>query len=555
MKRNSNRYNMIWRNLTLMIMVIMVSVSCTKDFDEYNTDKTQMMAVGQKELDGLFSKAETEGMGWQMAVLAAKFYCIMPMHLCGYTVTGYQSQELNVLTKASNINETYRRAYINVYNHLQVIMNVAKRDNLNAEYGIALVFKVQVFHRQTDIFGPIPYSEMGQPKESIKFDSQRDVYYQMFDELREAAGLLETELKKNPAANAFGINDMIYNGSVEKWLRFCNTLRLRLAMRISNIDPTKAKMEAEAAVKGIMLETNADDGLFQTKDLTGSSGYGHGMPQMYQYLTDFMSTSMESYMVGYKDPRISEYWSPVGTPVSQTTDPNFTGNIGGYHGATSGASLEWMTSAILRAHSLTGPRFADGNQRKTPINVINAAETWFLKAEGAWKGWNMGTGDAQTFYDKGIEVSIKQWRPTINATLITEYINSTNTPVAPKNYPYNDAPVTDTPVKFSSDKNQQYEQIMIQKWLANYPNAVEAYSELRRTRLPKLYAKKTSLNANVNPDQGQMIVRYPFPDMEKTTQPLEVERATEMLGGNPDLESTPVWWDTNNNGSVTPGKY
>lgn len=555
MNMNSYKYN-VMRKLSVIFVVILVGAACTKSFDEYNTDKTQMMAVGPKEMAGLFSKATTEAMGWQMAVLAAKFHCIMPMHLSGYTVTGYQNQELNVLTKASDINETYRRAYINVFNHLQVIMSVAKRDKLNAHYAIALVLKVQVFHRQTDIFGPVPYSEAGQPKENIKFDSQRDIYYQMFDELREAAGILESELSNNPAANAFGLGDMIYDGSVEKWLRFCNTLRLRLAIRISNIDPSKAQTEAEAAVKGIMLETNADDGLFKTKDLTGSSSYGHGMPQMYQYLTDFMSSAMESYMVGYEDPRISEYWSPVGTPVSQTTDPNFTGNIGGYHGATRGAAMEWMTAAILRAHSLTGPRFADGNQRKTPINVVNAAETWFLKAEGAWKGWNMGGGDAQAFYNKGIEVSIKQWRPTIAAMAITNYINSTKTPIAPNNYPYNDPPVSDAPVKFSTDKTQQYEQIMIQKWLANYPNSVEAYSELRRTRLPKLYAKKTSMNANIDPAQGQMIVRYTFPDMEKTTQPEEVERATkELLGGNPDLESTPVWWDTNKNGNVNPGKY
>lgn len=551
MRNIVNKKNVrIWYLLSILLLF-----SCTNKFEEFNTPKSQLLSVGRAELPGLFSSATTEAMSFQMAVLAAKFYSIMPMHLCGYTATGYTNQEVNILTTGSSIDQTYERAFNKMYKNLRVILEVTQKEQMKAHYAIALVLKVYTFHRHTDIWGPIPYSELDESKERIKFDSQRDVYYQMFDELREASLLLEDELQKNPNANAYGLGDMIYEGNVEKWLRFCNSLRLRLALRISNIEPEKAKSEAESAATGIMLETNEHDGLFQTKDLTGSSQYGHGMCQMQQYLADFMSTTMESYMVGYNDPRISEYWSPVGSLQGQSNDPNFTSNMGGYHGCTSGASLEWLTSDYIRWHSLTGPRFADGNQRVTPINVVCAAETWFLKAEAAWKGWNVGGGTVEELYNKGIETSIRQWCPTIDEKRIIDYINSLKVPIAPNNYPYNDPPVADAPVKFSSNKEQQYEQIMIQKWLANYPDALEAYSELRRTRLPKIYAKKTSLNANINISEGQMIVRYPFPDIEKTTQPEEVQKAISFLGGNPDLESTPLWWDTHSNGHVKPGNY
>jgi len=82
--------------------------------------------------------------------------------------------------------------------------------------------------------------------------------------------------------------------------------------------------------------------------------------------------------------------------------------------------------------------------------------------------------------------------------------------------------------------------------LALFPISIEAFAEYRRTRLPKLFAKKYSVNTNVNPALGQIVTRLPFVTGEVTTQPDEVAKAVELLGG-PDLESTPLWWDVNDN--------
>ena len=159
----------------------------------------------------------------------------------------------------------------------------------------------------------------------------------------------------------------------------------------------------------------------------------------------------------------------------------------------------------------------------------------------------MGGGTAQSYYEKGIETSIKQWRgTTVSSSEISQYINSTATPVAPDNHPYYDPPASDIPVKFSTDRSKQYEQIITQKWIALFPISIEAFAEYRRTRLPKLYTKKHSVNANINPALGQIVTRLPFVDREKATQPDEIEKAIQLLGG-PDLESTPLWWDINPN--------
>jgi len=156
---------------------------------------------------------------------------------------------------------------------------------------------------------------------------------------------------------------------------------------------------------------------------------------------------------------------------------------------------------------------------------------------------------AQDAYEKGIEVSIKQWREDeISSDSIQNYINSTLTPVAPNNYLYYDGPMTDIPVKFSSDSDDQYEQIITQKWLALYPIAFEAWAEYRRTRLPKLYAKKASSNSNINVSKGQIVTRLPFVSSEYSANATEVAKAVEMIGGE-DLENIPLWWDVNSNGN------
>ena len=203
-------------------------------------------------------------------------------------------------------------------------------------------------------------------------------------------------------------------------------MRLRLACRISNVDPEKAKTEAEAAVKGAMMETDSDDAMIM--DLPSFNGVQNGMCRIGGWHQNSMSTSMESVLKGYEDPRLQEYFSVVG-PEVVVEEPEIMANIGGYHGMTPGFTAEDFVA--FRLYSNFGPRWVGPNVVSTevPINVGNAAETWFLKAEGAWRGWNMG-GTAQSFYEKGIEVSIRQWRgASFPASQIQDYINSMATPL------------------------------------------------------------------------------------------------------------------------------
>src|SRR5690606_30446972 len=106
------------------------------------------------------------------------------------------------------------------------------------------IWRVQMYHRVSDYFGPIMYSQFGNQETSVAYDSQEAAYKDFFVTLDEAVAVLE----QNRTANAFGAHDQMYEGDVSKWLTFANSLRLRLAMRIAYVDPVLAQSEAEKAV-------------------------------------------------------------------------------------------------------------------------------------------------------------------------------------------------------------------------------------------------------------------------------------------------------------------
>jgi len=244
-----------------------------------------------------------------------------------------------------------------------------------------------------------------------------------------------------------------------------------------------------------------------------------------------MSASMESYLKGYNDPRMPEYFDPAD-------------DDGEFHGMRNGLTPAQLSVAVINGpggavnlSNLNKDRWNDDKATTTPLNVMYAAESYFLRAEGALKGWNMG-GTAAELYETGITTSLDQWGITDN-TVIQDYINGTSNPAALTDYMGSPA-VASIPVKFSADPASQLEQIITQKWLALYPDGIEAWSELRRTGFPKIYPLIQSDNPDV--PIGSMIQRVPFQSYEYSTNQQAVQSAIQLLGG-PDKANTPVWWN------------
>lgn len=503
-------------SVALLCCFVLV-MSCTDDFDDINTNKNTISSLGPAELPFLFSKAQSVAThnvwGYQVA---QNLFADQYAQYFACTATYFPSDRLVI--RMDWVGAAFNPMYTDVMPQLQTLMT--ETDPSSAENAIASIWWVYTFHRVTDYWGPIPYFSAGEAGTGVPYDSQDKIYDDFFKRLTDAVNVLNGKTGEVP----YGSFDLIYEGDVGKWIKFANTLRLRLAMRISKADPDRAKSEAEAAVASGVLTTSPDDDALVKRSNNGSDWNGLAIMDWNEFR---MSASMESVLKGYDDPRIGIYFRPAAN--------------GGYHGLRNGLSVAQLADPLSSndANSDKGLRWSSTTGLETPSNVMCAAEAYFLRAEGALLGWNMG-GTAQSFYEAGITNSMYQWGITDGAA-ITAYINSTNTPIAPGDL-LNSPPMTDIPVKY--DAANAPEQIATQKWLALFPEGMEAWADYRRSHILKLYPVANSDNPDITNTSTQWIRRIPFLLSEYQNNQAETEKAVNLLSG-PDKVTTPLWWDMN----------
>ncbi len=511
---------------TGLIGAMALTVSCTSDFENINTNKNNIATIGPAELPFLFSKAQSVAPNsqWNYQVAQNLFADQYAQYFaCEATYFGSDRLVIN----QNWVGAAFNPMYTEVLPQLQTIFE--NSDPASAEYALANIWWVYTFHRITDYWGPIPYFSAGQSGTTVPYDPQDAIYYDFFDRLENAVTVLNGKTTETP----YGSFDLLYEGNVSKWIKFANTLRLRLALRISNVDPARAKSEAEAAVAGGVMTASPDDDALVERSLKGGDGNGLSIMQWNEFR---MSASMESVLKGYDDPRMEEYFVP-------------SARDGEYNGLRNGLTSAQLTDASglndADYNSQQGPRWSPpavggtASYLETPQNVMCTAEAYFLRAEGALKGWNMG-GTAKEFYESGIRNSFLQWGITDDPTA---YINSTSTPIAPGDF-LNSPAMTNIPVLFGATQEIQEEQIATQKWLALYPDGMEAWADFRRSRKVKLYPVANSDNPLITNTATQWLRRIPFLTSERNTNKEAVDAAESLLDGE-DNTQTPLWWDKN----------
>lgn len=522
-------------SLYLMIGSVMVLSSCTKKYGEINTDRNAIATVGSAELPFLFAKAQASAVPniWNYQV-AQNLFADQYAQYFACTATYFPSDRLNI--RMDWVGAAFNPIYTDMVPQLQSILTSAAPTS--AEYAIANVVWVLGFHRVTDYWGPIPYFKAGEPAASVPYDAQDKIYDDFFKRLTAAEAVLKTKLTEAP----YGSFDLIYGGSVPKWLKFTNSLRLRLALRISKVDPARAKTEAEAAVASGVLSTSPDEDALLKKSLNGADN--NGLSIMSDWNEFRMSASMESVLKGYQDPRMSVYWLPAGATAG---NPN---GIGSFEGLRNGLTSTQLTDAknLPTANSKVGKRWSspgfggNADYLTTPQNIMSVAESYFNRAEGALLGWNMG-GTAQALYEGGIRESMKQWGIT-DAAAIAAYTNSANVPVAPQDF-LNSPAVATAPVRWSATPAVQRQQIAIQKWIAMFPDGNEAWADYRRSRTFILYPVANSDNPDISNTSTQWLRRIPFLLSERQNNKAAVDAAVSLLGSGGDKVTTPLWWDKN----------
>lgn len=508
--------------------------ACTSRYEEYNQNpygatKTQMARDSYS-----FRSAIQNAQGWIVPIQpnTAQFTeCLLGGSFGGYLAdsnNGFNGKNFPQFNPAEDWNKVL---FEDLITKIFVNYNEVKSSTLEPiPLAIALVNKVMGMHRIVDAYGPVPYSKIGAgQKIAAPYDSQEQAYDAMFAELDEAIKVLGEHLNANISPDA----DRIYGGNVAKWLRLANSLKLRLSIRISRVAPEKAKRYAEAALshQGGVLESNGDNALY----VPAATNPFYVVMYQWNDGDSRVSADITSYMNGYKDPRREKMFTPSSfTPQQIGTGEN------GFIGLRSGVQIPGNGSEKLYANYKLTPQ--------TPILWMNAAEVAFLRAEAALNNWNVGGKTAQQYYEDGIRLSFEQW----GASGVDDYIkNNTDTPsnhkdpVNPSFSYLGESSMAKIAWDETADREIKVEQIITQKWIANFPLGLEAWSEYRRTGYPRLMPSLVNNSNGVVGERGARRLAYPQTERGDNAENY-AEAVSKYLQG-PDNMGTDVWWAKRSN--------
>lgn len=404
---------------------------------------------------------------------------------------------------------------------------VSKTDSESIEYALAQVLKVAALHRLADNYGPLPYTRFGKDIYT-PYDSQEELYMTFFKELDEAIGIMEDFVSKTPNARPLKDFDLVYEGDFTKWLKFANSLKLRLAMRVVYVDENLARTKAAEAVKsGVM--TVVEDGAM-LKSVGGMIVYNPLKKIWDDYSDTRMGANMESFLKGFDDGRIEAYFR------LSTLDDH------GYHGVRNGITISKKSDYT----PFSIPNF----EASSPVRWMCAAEVYFLRAEGVLRGWTELGSDAQALYEEGIKLSFQDWKANMRSGYLTDRTSKAapyTDPVGRNNIQEGSEYLSTITIAWDSSDSfeKNLERIITQKWIAMFPDGQEAWTEFRRTGYPKIFPVIVN-NSYGTIDTKKQIRRITFPQSEYDNNQQEVEKAVSLLGG-PDTGGTNLWWDKKNN--------
>ena len=364
-----------------------------------------------------------------------------------------------------------------------------------------------------DLFGPMPYYDhKGLFYEgSFIYNNVRTIYYQAKADLDAAIECLKYYKDHRSDAYKKQIGSIIQSrvqllssdyadaSDLSVWIRFANSLKLRMAIHMSKVEPATAKQWAEEAVAGGVIENEADEiGLFPSR-----FDYDHPLVDITNWRHIVMGASFINLLQNLDHPYMKYLFTKNSIAlekskqaVSGTSAPAATSEgtvfIGMRNGVIPGEGQAASTNPYCGYSTLDRTYFSECNP---PLYLMKVSEVNFLRAEGALRGWNMG-GTAQSFYEQGIRTAYLEDRNSPRKEYVN-YVDDYLNVVAPKGIAYVDPQgltpdmpsVTKIGVKWNEgdSKETKLEKIITQKYIASFPYSYESWVDLRRTGYPKLF--------------------------------------------------------------------
>jgi hypothetical protein len=471
--------------LLLPLIPFLLFLACTKDFEAINTNDNAPSAVEPE----LLLRQVLYGYGDAMSYEGFVAGNLLSQH---FSMIDFNLFDRHALSSPQEGGNPWPIVYTNLRDN-ETILQLSRENPAQAVYeGPALVLKAYLAMTLTDMFGDVPYYEAFQGRSAgvttPKYDAQEDIYLG-------AGGILDNLEKAVESIDAYQgavplKRDILYNGDLENWARFANSLRIKALVRISaRQDPGNQIQEIVDGER--YLQTNGQNATFDFTD---------GLPNSFPFATArigifnvfLMSETAEEILVPLNDFRLRVLYRP------SAAGNDFNGIING---------IDAASAIVPDNYARPGTIFRE-NTGDLDFNFLTSWETNFLLAEAVVKGYL--SGDAKAYYDVGVNQAFEFY----NLLPAESYLS-----VAPTAF----------------EEDRALEQIITQKWIANIGNAYEGWAEWRRTGFPALKPVQASLNEGLYP------VRMPYPSDE---QALNFENYQAAAAATDDNSvNVRVWWD------------
>lgn len=416
-----------------------------------------------------------------------------------------------------DFNAWYSGPLVNLQRIIELNTDEETRNNVLAngsnanQIAAARIMKAYYFHFMTDRWGMLPYSESLQGRQNFTpgYDTQEEIYNDLFKELREAVAMIDD----GPGV----AGDILFGGDMEQWARFANTLRMTMALRLSDVAPSVAETEFAAAYNGGVLE---EDLAYPYLNETNNQNPWY---ERFITRTDYaVSEPLVDYMKELQDPRLPAYADPAVDLISEEGYDVFKGMPYGIEAAgdIENSSISFMSSDII------------ANQ-DAPLYIYTRSQILFSVAEAIVRGWVSGDAE-QTYYD-AIQASMEQWGVFGQTSVMKDMGQYHNVPTTVEVDIISFEEYIAQPQVAWSEANA-IEKIQMQKWVALYLQGYEAWAEWRRTDLPSLAPAPDALN-----DSRRIPVRHAYPTSERDINTANYDEAVSTQGA--DNLDTPLWWD------------
>ena len=448
---------------------------------------------------------------------------------------------------------------------LTPLLNHKSCDSIPEVKAIALLLYNYAAIENVDMYGTIPYNDFKANKVDppFKYDDMKTIYTGAEANIDTIVNCLRY-FDSKPAWYQAKVKDIVNkfsevthdqrNGvkNMETWIRFANSLKLRMAMHMVKAEPQLAQKWAEEAVKSGVI----DDLKYEVALFPSIYGGVHPLVEISESWADMrFSASFVSLL--------KSLTHPYGFSLCMKN----SGDLNNDQGVTLPAESDQVG---IRSGIHTGKGQSYGSNQfvgfsrvnkflieKAPLYLFKWAEIDFLRAEGALRGWDMG-GKAEQFYTRAIENSsfLEPGSELSNQlkSILSQYAN-VEEPVA---YTYKDPTgsspdmesVTKIGVKWNEadDKETKLEKIITQKYIALFPNSMEAWGEMRRTGYPKMFPVLNVEEGDGSLKAGDLVRRILFPNSDDASLKDIQSTGLKALGG-PDQQGTRVWWDVKGKGN------